>query len=156
MADLDLDNSGVRAWKRCGFLQGSSVVLRPKLRGRVCHRDSADQTRSGRAGSIRVQRWRQTFRVVSRCRSETTVYLGLSDRGPKHLLHTLACRFLLVLGRHVRARFRNLVLERSSYSAPGRNELRKPWLELAPKTEWNACLNLFMSGAFFRPILDPS
>jgi HAMP domain-containing protein len=48
--------------------------------------------------SIAVKGWRQTFRVVVQVRNGRTVYLGLSDRGAKHLLHTLARRFLMVWG----------------------------------------------------------
>jgi signal transduction histidine kinase len=46
--------------------------------------------------SIGVEGWRQTFRVVVQVQNGRTVYLGLSDRGAKHLLHTLARRFLMV------------------------------------------------------------
>jgi len=48
--------------------------------------------------SIGVEGWRQTFRVVVKVQNGRTVYLGLSDRGAKHLLHTLARRFLMVWG----------------------------------------------------------
>ena len=48
--------------------------------------------------SIAVEGWRQTFRVVVKVQNGRTVYLGLSDRGAKHLLHTLALRFLMVWG----------------------------------------------------------
>jgi methyl-accepting chemotaxis protein len=44
--------------------------------------------------SITVEGYRQTFRVVVKAQNGRTVYLGLSDRGAKHLLHTLARRFL--------------------------------------------------------------
>jgi signal transduction histidine kinase len=45
-----------------------------------------------------VEGWSQTFRVVVKAQKGRTVYLGLSDRGAKHLLHTLARRFLMVWG----------------------------------------------------------
>ncbi len=48
--------------------------------------------------SIAVAGWRDTFRVVVRVEDGRTVYLGLSDRGAKHLLYTLAGRFLMVWG----------------------------------------------------------
>jgi signal transduction histidine kinase len=48
--------------------------------------------------SIHVEGWRQTFRVVVKVQNGRTVYLGLSDRGAKHLLHILARRFLMVWG----------------------------------------------------------
>ncbi|MGA7295081.1 MAG: ATP-binding protein [Terriglobales bacterium] len=48
--------------------------------------------------SIKVDGWRQTFRVVVKTQNGRTVYLGLSDRGAKHLLHILERRFLLVWG----------------------------------------------------------
>src|ERR1700685_3435584 len=48
--------------------------------------------------SIAVEGYRQTFRVVVKAQNGRTVYLGLSDRGAKHLLHTLARRFLMVWG----------------------------------------------------------
>ena len=52
----------------------------------------------GAPKSIAVEGWRQTFRVVVQVQNGRTVYLGLSDRGAKHLLHTLALRFLMVWG----------------------------------------------------------
>ena len=52
----------------------------------------------GTLQSIGVEGWRQTFRVVVRVQDGRTVYLGLSDRGAKHLLNRLARRFLLVWG----------------------------------------------------------
>jgi signal transduction histidine kinase len=52
----------------------------------------------GVPASIKVEGWRQTFRVVVKAQNGRTVYLGLSDRGAKHLLHTLARRFLMVWG----------------------------------------------------------
>jgi signal transduction histidine kinase len=48
--------------------------------------------------TLKVEGWRQTFRVVVKAQKGRTVYLGLSDRGAKHLLHTLARRFLMVWG----------------------------------------------------------
>jgi len=48
--------------------------------------------------SIKVEGLRQTFRVVVRAQNGRTVYLGLSDRGANHLLHTLGRRFLMVWG----------------------------------------------------------
>lgn len=48
--------------------------------------------------SIAVSGYRQAFRVVAKGQSGRTVYLGLSDRGDKHLLHTLARRFGMVWG----------------------------------------------------------
>src|SRR5271169_37072 len=41
----------------------------------------------GTPQSIGVEGWRQTFRVVVQVQDGRTVYLGLSDRGAKHLLH---------------------------------------------------------------------
>ena len=52
----------------------------------------------GVPGTIKVERLRQTFRVVVKVQNGRTVYLGLSDRGAKHLLHTLARRLLMVWG----------------------------------------------------------
>jgi signal transduction histidine kinase len=48
--------------------------------------------------SIAVDGWDQTFRVVVQEQGGKTVYLGLSDRGSKHLLRGLAGRFLMVWG----------------------------------------------------------
>jgi signal transduction histidine kinase len=48
--------------------------------------------------SIAVTGWPETFRVVVQARNGRTVYLGLSDRGAKHLLHILAGRFVMVWG----------------------------------------------------------
>jgi len=45
-----------------------------------------------------VEGYRQAFRVVVKAQNGRTVYLGLSDRGAKHMLHTLARRFLMVWG----------------------------------------------------------
>ena len=70
--------------------------------------------------SIAVAGWRDTFRVVVRVEDGRTVYLGLSDRGAKHLLYTLAGRFLIVWGGDVRTGFLYFVLERPPHSAPGR------------------------------------
>lgn len=47
---------------------------------------------------IRVEGGRQTFRVVVKAQDERTVYLGLSDRGAKYLLHQLARRLFMVWG----------------------------------------------------------
>jgi len=52
----------------------------------------------GVPGTIKVEGLRQTFRVVVKVQNGRTVYLGLSDRGAKHLLHTLARRLLMVWG----------------------------------------------------------
>ncbi len=52
----------------------------------------------GTPHSLFVDGWRQTFRVVVKAQNGRTVYLGLSDHGAKHLLHTLARRFLLIWG----------------------------------------------------------
>jgi signal transduction histidine kinase len=49
----------------------------------------------GTPKSILVQGWPQTFRVVIKAQNGRTIYLGLSDRGAKHLLRTLANRFLM-------------------------------------------------------------
>lgn len=47
--------------------------------------------------SIRVQGWKSTFRVVARIHSGgSAVYLGLSDRGARHLLHKLIRSFCAV------------------------------------------------------------
>jgi signal transduction histidine kinase len=48
--------------------------------------------------SIKVEGLRQSFRVVVKVQNGRTVYLGLSDRGARHLLHTLGRRFLIVWG----------------------------------------------------------
>ena len=52
----------------------------------------------GTPQSVAVTGWRETFRVVTRVADGRTVYLGLSDRGAKHLLYVLARRFLMVWG----------------------------------------------------------
>jgi signal transduction histidine kinase len=49
----------------------------------------------GAPKSILVRGWPQTFRVVVKVQNGRTIYLGLSDRGAKHLLRTLANRFLM-------------------------------------------------------------
>ena len=48
--------------------------------------------------SIFVEGWHQTFRAVVKVQNGRIVYLGLSDHGAKHLLHTLARRFLMIWG----------------------------------------------------------
>ena len=50
--------------------------------------------------SIRVEGWPTSFRVVARHVDERgkTIYLGLSNRGGKHVLHNLTRRFLLLWG----------------------------------------------------------
>ncbi len=48
--------------------------------------------------SIAVEGLRATFRVVVKALNGRTVYLGLSDRGAKRMLHRLARRFLMVWG----------------------------------------------------------
>ena len=49
--------------------------------------------------SIRIQGWKQSFRVVARVHHDgSAVYLGLSDRGARHLLHKLIRSFLAVWG----------------------------------------------------------
>lgn len=50
----------------------------------------------GAPKSIAVEGVRQTFRVVVKTQNGRTVYLGLSDRGAKRMLHRLARRFLMV------------------------------------------------------------
>jgi signal transduction histidine kinase len=52
----------------------------------------------GAPKSIEVEGLRQTFRVVVKTQNGKTVYLGLSDRGAKRMLHRLARRFLMVWG----------------------------------------------------------
>jgi len=52
----------------------------------------------GTPKSIAVEGYRQTFRVVVKAQNGRTVYLGLSDRGAKRLLHILARRFSIVWG----------------------------------------------------------
>jgi signal transduction histidine kinase len=52
----------------------------------------------GTPKSIAVEGYRQTFRVAVKAQNGRTVYLGLSDRGAKHMLHTLARRLLMVWG----------------------------------------------------------
>ena len=47
--------------------------------------------------SIRVDGWRPAFRVVMQDHDGgSPIYLGLSERGARHILHTLTNRFLLV------------------------------------------------------------
>ena len=47
--------------------------------------------------SIRVDGWRPAFRVVMQDHDGgSPIYLGLSERGARHILHTLTKRFLLV------------------------------------------------------------
>jgi signal transduction histidine kinase len=53
---------------------------------------------TGPPKSIPVDGYRETFRVVVKSQNGRNVYLGLSDRGAKHLLHALARRFLMVWG----------------------------------------------------------
>ena len=49
--------------------------------------------------SIHVRGWKQSFRVVARVHSDgSAVYLGLSDRGARHLLHKLTRSFAAVWG----------------------------------------------------------
>ena len=48
--------------------------------------------------SITVEGLHQTFRVVVKVQDGRTIYLGLSDRGAKYLLHRLARRLLIVWG----------------------------------------------------------
>jgi signal transduction histidine kinase len=48
--------------------------------------------------SITVEGYRQTFRVVVKAQNGRTVYLGLSDHGARHVLHTLGRRLLMVWG----------------------------------------------------------
>lgn len=52
----------------------------------------------GAPQSIAVEGVRETFRVVVKKQNGKTVYLGLSDRGAKRMLHRLARRFLMVWG----------------------------------------------------------
>ena len=52
----------------------------------------------GTPKSIAVEGWPETFRVVVKVQNGRTVYLGLSDRGAKRLLHALGRRFLMVWG----------------------------------------------------------
>ncbi len=46
--------------------------------------------------SIEVEGWPTTFRVVFRQENGKTMYLGLSNRGARHLLRTLTLRFLVL------------------------------------------------------------
>src|SRR6202167_3830177 len=48
--------------------------------------------------SITLDGYPPTFRVVVKAQNGRLVYLGLSDRGAKHLLHMLARRFLMLWG----------------------------------------------------------
>ena len=48
--------------------------------------------------SVTVDGYRQTFRVVEKAQNGRTVYLGLSDHGARHVLHTLGRRLLMVWG----------------------------------------------------------
>jgi signal transduction histidine kinase len=52
----------------------------------------------GAPKSIAVEGWSQTFRVVVKVQKGKTVYLGLSDRGAKHVLRILGRRFLMIWG----------------------------------------------------------
>lgn len=52
----------------------------------------------GAPRSIRVEKLRQTFRVVVHAENGKAVYLGLSDRGAGSLLHRFAMRFFLIWG----------------------------------------------------------
>jgi signal transduction histidine kinase len=52
----------------------------------------------GAPESIAVEGLRETFRVVVKAQNGRTVYLGLSDRGAKRMLHRLARRLLMVWG----------------------------------------------------------
>jgi signal transduction histidine kinase len=56
------------------------------------------QLAPGPPKTIAVEGYRHTFRVVEKAQNGRIVYLGLSDRGAKHLLHTLARRFLMLWG----------------------------------------------------------
>ena len=51
--------------------------------------------------SIKVEGWPTTFRVVTRHENGRTIYLGLSNRGARHLLRTLTRRFLMLWGTTV-------------------------------------------------------
>jgi signal transduction histidine kinase len=51
--------------------------------------------------SINVEGWPTTFRVVARNENGTMIYMGLSNRGARHLLRTLTRRFLLLWGSTV-------------------------------------------------------
>jgi signal transduction histidine kinase len=46
--------------------------------------------------SMKVEGWPTTFRVVFRQENGKTIYLGLSNRGARHLLRTLTLRFLVL------------------------------------------------------------
>ena len=50
----------------------------------------------GSPKSIRVEGWQPAFRVVEQVQEGSPIYLGLSERGDQHVLHTLTNRFLLV------------------------------------------------------------
>jgi signal transduction histidine kinase len=51
--------------------------------------------------SITVEGWPTTFRVVARNENGRMIYMGLSNRGARHLLRTLTRRFLLLWGTTV-------------------------------------------------------
>jgi len=51
--------------------------------------------------SITVEGWPTTFRVVARNENGRMIYMGLSNRGARHLLRTLTRRFLLLWGSTV-------------------------------------------------------
>lgn len=55
----------------------------------------------GISRSIKVDGWSTTFRVVTRQENGRTIYLGLSNRGARHLLRTLTGRFLVLWGSTV-------------------------------------------------------
>jgi signal transduction histidine kinase len=51
--------------------------------------------------SINVEGWPTTFRVVARNENGRMIYMGLSNRGARHLLRTLTRRFLVLWGSTV-------------------------------------------------------
>jgi signal transduction histidine kinase len=52
----------------------------------------------GTLKSITVAGYPHTFRVIEKAQNGRTVYLGLSDHGARHVLHTLGRRLLMVWG----------------------------------------------------------
>ena len=67
---------------------------------------------SGEPQSIHIQGWKQPFRVVARVHNDgSAVYLGLSDRGARHLLHNLTRSFAGGVGWDVHAGLRDFLFQ---------------------------------------------
>ena len=96
----------------------------------------------GAPKSIAVEGWSQTFRVVVKDQKGKTVYLGLSDRGAKHVLHILARRFLMIWGGMFLLGFVDLLIGAPGVPCAAWNALRRPSRELIRKISGNVCRNL--------------